>query len=110
MNWATQTKNIKYPTATITVGRFNITYQWHPHAAYCGTAWGWDVDEPDGFDDTPEQDHLEKIKSSLKLEVYRKWATPNLCLESLSHKDEEFMDALVAALEQNPFQPEGESK
>ena len=107
MNYATQTKNIKYPTATITVGRFNIKYQWHPHAAYCGTAWGWDSNEPDGFDGTPEQDHLEKIKSSLKLEVYRKWATPNLCLESLSHVDEEFMDALVAALEQNPFQPEG---
>jgi len=86
MNYATQTKNIKYPTATITVGRFNITYRWHPHAAYCGTAWGWEVDEPDGFDDTPEQDHLETLK------------------DSISRADDEcFMDELIAALERTPF-------
>jgi len=108
MRFAEAIRNITYITATITVGRFRIKYQWYPHAAFCGTAWGWDSNEPDGFDGTPEQDHLEKIKSSLKLEVYRQWATPNLCLESLNHDDEEFMDALVAALEQNPFQPEGE--
>ena len=89
MNYATQTKNIKYPTATITVGRFNITYQWHPNALLamcCGTDWGWGADEPDGFDDTPEQDHLETLKDSIS------------CAD-----DECFMDELIAALERTPF-------
>jgi hypothetical protein len=92
MRFAEAIRNITYITATITVGRFRIKYQWYPYAAFCGTAWGWESNEPDGFDGTPEQDHLEKLQSGLH------------------HADEEFMDALVAALEQNPFQPEGESK
>jgi hypothetical protein len=86
MNYATQTKNIKYPTATITVGRFIISYQWHPSAAFCGTAWGWESHEPDGFDDTPEERHLETLE------------------RSISHlSDECFMDELIAALERTPF-------
>lgn len=90
MLFAEAIRNITYITATLTVGRFNIKYQWHPHAAFCGTAWGWDATEPNGFDGTPEQAHLD------------------LCLENLHHNDAEFMDALVAALKQNLFQPEGE--
>lgn len=86
MNYATQTKNIKYPTATITVGRFNISYQWHPNAAFCGTAWGWDSDEPDGFDGTPEERHLETLRDNIS-----------------SWTDECFMDELIAALERAPF-------
>jgi len=83
--YAEAIRNIKFPTATITVGRFNITYQWHPNAAYCGTAWGWDSNEPDGFDGTPEERHLETLT------------------DSISRSDECFMDELIDALERTPF-------
>lgn len=94
MKYATAIKNIKYPTATITIGRFSITYQWLPNAAFCGTAFGWDSYPPDDFEGTPEQDHLERVHE----------LTPDC------RSDEEYMDSLITALENNPFQPEGESQ
>lgn len=92
--YATEIKNIKYPTATITIGRFSITYQWLPDAAFCGTAFGWEAFRPDELDGTPEDAHLERVDALL----YESWI------------EEEYMDALITALENNPFQPEGETQ
>ena len=94
MKYATAIKNIKWPTATITIGRFSITYQWLPDAAFCGTAFGWDSYPPDDFEGTPEEAHLERVDAL----VNESWVT------------EEYMDSLITALENNPFQPEGETK
>ena len=97
MTFAEEIRNTKYITATITVGQFDIKYQWLPNVAFNGTMFGWDCFAPDGFDGTPEQDHLEKYDSVLdKSGVW------------YAYYEEEYMDALVAALEQNPFQPKGE--
>lgn len=71
----------------ITIGRFTVVYQWLPEVAFCGTAFGWEEFEPDGFDDSPEQKHLEKVSDAL---IAR-------------YSDEEYMDELIAALASNPF-------
>jgi len=71
----------------ITIGRFTVVYQWLPEVAFCGTAFGWEEFEPDGFYDSPEQKHVEKVVDTI----------------NAHYADEEYMDELIAALASNPF-------
>ena len=78
------------PSAHIPIGRFTIVYAWTPYAAWGGVAGGWqEVDCPDGFDDSPEDQWLCYLHETNIVKY--KWT------------DIEFIDAMLAALASNPF-------
>lgn len=75
----------------IKIGRFDIVYQWvFGMGRFYGSDFSWEEVAPDMFDDSPEEKHLDKLKDTIDCDRY----------------EEEYINALIAALESNPFTTE----